>query len=112
MAKYFSDDEVKGLDPRLTILLDQMRARAGIPIIITCGLRSPNMNTACEGVSDSAHLGGLAVDLRCADSATRFKLIEAAYFVGFKRIEDGTLHVHVDIDESKPQNVMWVGVSH
>lgn len=111
MAKYFSDKEIEGLDPRLVILMDQWRDRAGIPIVITCGYRSPEHNEIVGGVENSAHTKGLAADVRCSDSATRFKLIEAAFFVGFKRIEAATKHVHVDIDETKPQNVLWLGIS-
>lgn len=121
MAKYFTDDEVKGLDPRLVLLLDQMRASAGIPIVITCGLRTSEKNDSLVeenkgavltgAVKDSAHLKGLAADLQCPDSATRFILVKAAYAVGFRRIEAATAHVHVDIDESLPQNVLFLGIS-
>lgn len=122
MAKYFSDEEIKGLDSRLVILLDQWRDKAGIPIIITSGLRTQEQNTSLStsiddtevvkgSVSDSAHLKGLAVDIRCSDSSSRFKLVTAALEVGFKRIEIATRHLHVDIDESKPQNIIFLGIS-
>lgn len=123
MARYFTDEEIKGLDSRFVVLLDQWRDRAGIPITITCGLRTQEKNDALStplgndsdilkgSVSDSAHLKGLAVDVRCPDSSTRFKLVSAAFEVGFKRIEVATAHIHVDIDEQKPQNVIWLGIS-
>lgn len=112
MAKYFNDHEVDGLDQKLIDMLDRMRDSAGIPIVITCGERTPEHNAElATSVSDSAHLKGLAADLHCADSKTRYKLIKAALAVEFRRIEIGTAHIHVDIDPDKPQEVMWLGIS-
>lgn len=110
--KYFTDDEVAGLSEELIKMLDEMREIAGMPIVITCGFRSVEHNAEVGGVTDSAHTKGLAVDIHCPDSMTRYILISAAFKVGFKRIEAATEHIHVDIDESLPQNVMWLGVSH
>lgn len=111
MAKYFSDLEIQSLDKRLIVMLDQLRSEAEMPIIITCGYRSPEDNEKIGGVKDSAHTLGLAVDIRCGDSLTRYKLVRAAYRVGFKRIGAETAHLHLDISETLPQNVMFLGVS-
>lgn len=123
MAKYFSDGEVAGLNERLIILLDQWRDKAGIPITITCGLRTQEKNDSLStplgdsgsvlkgSVPDSAHLKGLAVDVRCSDSTTRFKLVKAALEVRFRRIEVATAHIHVDISETLPQDVLFLGIS-
>lgn len=110
--RYFTESEVEGLSPRLALMLDQMRDKAEIPIFITCGFRSPEHNAAVGGVEDSEHTKGLAADLKCNDSVTRYKLIWAALAVGFKRIEIANRHIHVGIDETKPLNVMWLGESH
>lgn len=105
---YFSPEEVKGLDPELCAMLDIARARAGVPFEITCGLRSPEENAQlANSVSDSAHLTGLAVDLACSDSATRFAMIKGLLAAGFTRIGVYSAHLHADRDESKPQNVFW-----
>lgn len=112
MARYFSDTDIAGLQPPLVIRIDQMRAVAGIPIVLTCTVRTVDQNSALPtAVSDSAHLGGWAVDIRCPDSSTRFKLLQAAFAVGFRRIEVGTHHIHVDMDETKAQDVVWLGIS-
>lgn len=110
--KYFTDEEVLGLKDELALKLDQMRFHAGIPIIITCGIRTPDGNNQIGGVHDSAHLTGEAADIHCADSHSRLKLISSAIMVGFVRIGDETHHIHVDISKTLPQNVMWVGESH
>jgi zinc D-Ala-D-Ala carboxypeptidase len=111
MAKWFNSTEIEGLSPRLVILLDQMRELAEIPIFITCGYRSPEHNAEIGGVPNSAHVKGEAVDIRCHDSITRYKLVWAALKVGFKRIGVESVHLHLDISESLPQNVMFLGES-
>ena len=109
--KWFTQSEVEGMNPRLAVLLDQMREKAEIPIFITCGYRSPEHNAEIGGVEDSAHTKGLAADRRCHDNITRYKLVRAAMSVGFKRIEVANRHIHVDLDETKPMPVLWLGES-
>lgn len=109
--KYFTQFEVEGLNSRLALMLDQMRDLAETPIFITCGYRTPEHNAEIGGVEDSEHTRGMAADLRCSDSVSRYKLVKAAIEVGFKRIEVADRHIHVGIDETKPQNVLWLGVS-
>lgn len=106
--QYFTDEEVKGLDIELVSLLDLARDRAKVPFILTSGFRTPEANWAAGGKDNSAHLRGLAVDIRCGDSYERFQIIRALYFVGFRRIGDYEDHVHADIDTTLPQDVLWV----
>lgn len=110
--KHFTDDEVKGLATELVSKLDTAREVAGVPFSITSGLRSCDANTAAMGVEGSAHLSGKAVDMACADGSDRFKMTTALLQAGFVRLGLYDKHVHVDIDETKPQNVIWVGISH
>lgn len=109
---YFTEAEVEGLDSELVAKLDWARGRAQVPFIITSGKRSPAENERVMGVDASAHIKGLAVDLRCADSPTRYRMLQALILAGFKRIGIYDKHLHVDLDESLPQEVAWVGVSH
>jgi hypothetical protein len=104
---YFKDSEVVGLDKTLVSMLDVARGLAGIPFIITSGLRTIEENKKSGGVENSAHLKGLAVDLRCKNSTERFLIVKSLLKTGFKRIEIGLDHIHTDIDESKPQEVIF-----
>lgn len=105
---YFKDDEVVGLDQELVAMLDRARSLAGVPFTITCGLRTADQNAAlAESVKDSAHLTGNAVDLACSDSESRFKMIQALFLVGFRRIGIYSAHVHVDNSSTLPQGVFW-----
>ena len=108
--KYFSKEEVAKwkLKPEMWTLLDKIRGECGFAFNINSGLRTKEENDALkDSVSDSAHLSGLAVDIACTESAKRFKMIEVALKNGIKRIGVGKTFVHLDIDETKPQSVVW-----
>ena len=111
--KHFSDQEVEGLSPALVEKLDLARDICGFAFHITSGLRLPNHNADVGGVPDSAHLKGLAADLRRPVGEDEcFKMVWALGLAGCRRIEIATKHIHVDVDDSKPAPVMWFGVSH
>lgn len=106
--KYFKESEVMGLSPALVEMLDKARGLAGIPFVITSGIRTEEHNESVGGVKDSAHLKGLAVDLLVKDSVAGGKILIALVGAGFKRFgfyEDG--HIHVDIDPEKPSPCYW-----
>lgn len=107
--KYFSQKEVDTfkLKPELWSLLDTLRGNYGYPIIIASGLRDKDHNKDVGGVDNSSHLSGLAVDINIPDTAKRFKLVVEALKLGFRRIGIGKNFVHLDIDKSKVQDVMW-----
>jgi len=108
--KYFSPAEVAKwkLKPELWQLLDTIRGECGFPFNINSGLRTKAENDAlANSVSDSAHLSGLAVDIACTDSSKRDKIVTVAKANGVKRIGIGKTFVHLDVDTSKVQSVMW-----
>ena len=49
---------------RVCTWLEELRTRAGGPIMINSGYRSPQLNRAIGGVPTSNHLTGCAVDIR------------------------------------------------
>ena len=110
--KYFSEQEVEGLEPEFVAKLDMARHEAGLPFKITSGKRTSADNERAMGVEGSAHIKGLAVDLACDDSLTRFRMVRSLFNAGIERIGVYDRHIHVDVDTEKPQYVMWVGISH
>lgn len=106
MPDFFSPEEVDGLDPALVSRLDKARGFAGVPFIITEGLGAGGSHTP-----NSAHQRGLAVDIRCSSSRNRMKIVASALIAGFRRIGVYDRHVHLDVDDTLPQDVIWVGVS-
>jgi len=79
----------------------------GVVFIIESGYRCKKHNKEVGGVDNSAHTKGLAADIRCTDSRTRYFMLEALLAVGFSRIGIGKNFIHVDADSSKPNNVIW-----
>jgi uncharacterized protein YcbK (DUF882 family) len=89
--------------------LDEMREEAGFPFIVDSGYRTVAHNASLEGAVDgSAHCSGLAVDLACRTSGQRMRLVELALKHDIRRIGIGKTFVHLDIDSTKPKNVIWL----
>lgn len=103
--EFFKESEIVGLKPELVSLLDKARKLAGIPFVITSGLRTEDKNEAVGGVKDSSHLRGEAVDLLADTPEKKHKILQALLTVGFKRIGIYPRHLHCDISKDKPQSI-------
>ncbi len=113
--KYFTPEEVEGLNNDFVELLDRAREIAGIPFIITSGLRTPEKNQSLVGaVADSSHLKGLAVDLKVEDSHEVALILDAAKAVGitrrgiYVRADFEPTHLHIDVDPEKISEVIYI----
>jgi len=95
------------MDMNFINMLQQARNNAGIPFKITSGYRSPASNAKAGGVSESAHLKGMAADIAVTDGRQRFLIISAALKAGFRRIGVSQGFIHLDSDSSLPQDVIW-----
>lgn len=96
------------MDERMIQRLDLARSIAKVPFVITSAIRCLKHNKDVGGIDDSAHLKGHAADIECSDSRKRFLIIEALLRVGFNRIMIYDNFIHVDNDETKPAQVMWI----
>ena len=115
-SPYFNEDDFKckcgcGMDVSdgLKRLVFAMREDAQVPFIITSGARCEEHNHNVGGKTYSAHVDGLAVDIAYNTSAMAYAIERAAYQHGIKRIGRNRRlkFIHIDIDESKPQNVSF-----
>ncbi|MGC9344888.1 MAG: D-Ala-D-Ala carboxypeptidase family metallohydrolase, partial [Bacteroidales bacterium] len=61
-----------GVDINFLRKLNEARDLADIPFIISSGYRCQKHNKEIGGVPDSAHTKGMAVDITCKDSRTRY----------------------------------------
>lgn len=116
MSKYFSPSEfkkcvpscsIKNMDETFLALMDKVRERAGIPLVMNCAYRSREWDIAKGRSGNSAHTRGKAMDIRCYSSATRYKIVKAALECGICRIGIGKTFVHLDNDKSLTQNVIF-----
>lgn len=80
-------------------------------ITITSHFRTPLQNVKCGGSPTSSHLSGRAVDIAVSSGTMRYKMVQAALHVGFKRIGVYDRHLHLDVDYNKPNPVIWLGNS-
>lgn len=98
--KWFSVAEVEKfkLHPDLWAFLDRAREIAGVPFIITSGLRTPEHNKRVGGKPNSSHLKGLGCDLSVVDNYKRYKIQKALFAVDEPFfMEVAKKHIHVDI---------------
>ena len=116
MSKYFSPAEflrctpscsIKQMDPSFLDLLDRVREKAGIPLVLNCAYRSVEWDQSKGRSGNSAHTRGKAVDIRCNTSSNRYKIISAALACGIRRIGVGKNYIHLDNDSSLSQDVIW-----
>lgn len=103
---------VPSYDPRplkttLLAKLEELETRCGFELSVNSAYRSKDWEISKGRSGTSSHCAGLAVDLSCTSSAQRFKLISEAMIVGFCRIGIGRTFIHLDLDDSKPQNVIF-----
>ena len=115
-AKYFTDAEFRRCNPPCSIedmeqdlldILDAIREKAGIPLVINCAYRSVAHEKRQGRAGTSAHTYGLAVDIRCGSDANRWKIIKAAIECGVTRIGVSSSFVHIDISAKHTQCVVW-----
>ena len=101
-----------GIQDSLREKLETARNIAGIPFVINSGYRGPETqdDLIARGLSEptSSHPKGLAVDIKAEHSQQRWLIIDALLRAGFRRIGIAKTFVHVDIDDSKDQNLIWV----
>lgn len=116
MSKYFSASEFKKCVPSCSIedmdgaflaLLDKVREKANIPLVLNCAYRSKQHDLSKGRTGNSAHTRGKAVDILCTTSTNRIKIVKSALECGITRIGIGKNFIHLDADESLSQDVMF-----
>lgn len=88
-------------------VLDDVRACAGFPFIVNSGYRTESHNAKVGGVSNSSHLQGIAVDIAAPTEAQKRTIAKCAIRNGITRIGWGRTFIHLDMDSSKTQQIVW-----
>lgn len=117
MAKYFSQKELTCkcgkcgkyiTDKEFLDMLDKAREISGIPFVITSPYRCLDYNRKIGSKDTSTHVKGLAVDISAKDSRSKFIIVDSLIKAGFSRIGIHKSFIHVDLDKSKSDKVMWL----
>lgn len=95
--------DTQDLQSELLTKLRQVANRWPVDLVITSGYR--------EGDLKSAHGYGFAADLRITGGFQR-KQLALLTMKFFTRVGVYPKHIHVDIDRSRPQDVLWAGCYH
>lgn len=98
----------ENLNVSLLQILNRLERRLEYQLDYSSGYRCPECNLKAGGVKDSAHLRGLAVDIRCHTSQERCKVDNGAVELGIRRRGIGKNIIHLDVDTSLPQDVLWL----
>ena len=95
------------MHPRFLERIDDAREIAGVPFSINSGWRCKKHNAEVGGGDKSAHLKGLAADIRADDSSHRYHILKGLFEAGFARIGIGNGFIHCDDDREKPPAMAW-----
>lgn len=101
---------IADMDIELLGILDAVRWKLGKPIIINSAVRCIEHNLKVGGVYGSSHLNGLAVDIRAIEYNYRYELLSIIMkHTGINRIGIYNTFMHIDVDYSKKERVIWIG---
>lgn len=109
--RWFTDEEIKGLQTPVPAMLDMARGIAGVPFRLTSTLTG-------QHCPNSAHFKGLAVDIGLGHlnegfdrDTARYLIVKGLLDAGFKRVELAPLHVHTDVGEPPDfmTPLLWLG---
>ena len=89
----------------LMAVLELVRMHFNAPVTVNSSYRCEKHNAAVGGKPNSAHTRGYAADIACTDSHARWLIKRALYAAGAKRIGHHERFIHVDVDQSLPQEV-------
>jgi zinc D-Ala-D-Ala carboxypeptidase len=99
------------VDRKFLWKLNQAREEANIPFSLSSGCRCEQRNKDEGGYKTSDHLPRPyceGADIKVSNSRDRFKVVDAAISVGFKRIGIAKTFIHLGSRELNPQRVIWV----
>lgn len=115
--KYFTEHEFRTATPSCRLdecceesleRLDLARELARTPFIINSAYRTRHYELSKGRSGNSAHTLGRAFDIRCHDSAQRWRIVNACIAAGFSRIGIAPTFIHVDDAISLPTYRIWL----
>lgn len=98
---------------RLADFLQTIRNELHLPIIITSGYRSKEVNEAVGCASSSYHVKGLAVDIKCSDMDKLLSVLHSHLMVidqlgiYYSNTQQEWYHVGLPEDDKVPRNQIY-----
>ena len=91
--------------------LQYCRTEAGVVFDINSGTRCPSYNASdkIKGKPTSDHLTGQGADIATPTSRHRFKILEAAFRAGFRRMGIYKSFIHLGDNPRNTEGVTWYG---
>lgn len=101
------------VDAGFLIKLQNTRTLADIRFIVMSGCRCPSYNKDEKGSSTSDHITTETMacegaDIFCGNSVDRYKILDAAFNIGFRRIGIAKEFIHLGTSNRNPQEVVWL----
>jgi Peptidase M15 len=100
--------EIENLKLLCEEVLEPARIALGMPLTITSGYRSPELNRAVNGAKTSHHVRGMAADVVCSNNKKLLQWIEMHCKFTQLISEKGTIQnpawVHVSYDKNNLKN--------
>jgi len=96
------------MDEDFVLKIDRARHYAKVPFVLTSSIRCIKHNIKEGGSETSSHLIGLANDIKCLTSYYRYRIIYGLMKAGFTRFKIGIDFIHVDDDQDKPKELLWL----
>ena len=111
-SKYFTENELKcketgecDMNPMFLEMLDMLREELGRPVYLTSAYRSPKHSIEAKKKEPGTHAQGIAADISCTNGADRYRILDAAYKLGFTGVGVHPSFIHLDIRKTTP--VVW-----
>lgn len=92
--------KIDDMNEEFLLKLDACRRLAGVPFRLNSAYRSKSYEFFRLRSGKSMHCSGRAVDIRCTDVISRYKIIAAASLCGLNGIGIGKNYIHLDDRET------------
>ena len=98
---------------RLTDFLQMIRNELHLPIIVTSGYRSKEVNEAVGCASSSYHIKGLAVDIKCSDMDKLLSVLHSHLMdidqlgIYYSNTKQEWYHIGLPEDDKVPRNQIY-----
>ena len=98
---------------RLTDFLQMIRNELHLPIIVTSGYRSKEVNESVNDASSSYHVKGLAADIKCSDMDKLLSVLHSHLMnidqlgIYYSNTQQEWYHVGLPEDDKVPRNQIY-----